>query len=156
MGISLSKIRAFLRPKRSWIRFRLQTMLIVVTLLAVWLGAHIHSANTQRQSVAVILDCGGSVQYDFQYPTGSYGYDDFSYSATSPVPQRLHEFVGVDFFHDVVAVKVGREYGYGRQNPDADDGLLRCLHGFPDLRRLELPHCGITDKHCHGEICELR
>jgi hypothetical protein len=121
-------------------------MLIAVTLLAVWLGAHIHSTSLQKQSAAVIHDCGGSVRYDFQYPKGRYGPNDFSYSATSPVPKWLQDSVGVDFFHDVVAVKVSRKYDYGRQNPDADDGLFRCLHGFPDLRRLELTHCGITDK----------
>ena len=146
MGVSLSKIRAFLRPKRSWIRFRLQTMLIVITLLAVCLGPHIHSASLQKRSVAVIHDCGGSVRYDYQYPKARYGRNDVSYSATAPVPQWLQDLFGVDFFHDVVAVRVGRKYGYGRQNPGADNGLLRCLRGFPDLRRLELTHCGITDR----------
>jgi hypothetical protein len=34
----------------------------------------------------------------------------------------------------------------GERNPDADNDLLRQLSGFPDLRRLELTHCGITDE----------
>ena len=120
-------------------------MFIVMALLAVWLGQHVHSTRLQKQSVAAIHEYGGSVRYDYQYPKGSYGRDDVDYSAASPVPQWLLDLVGVDFFHDVVEVDVRRNYGYSRQNPDADDGLLRRLRGFPELRRLELSHCGITD-----------
>jgi len=146
MDISFSKSKTFLRPKRSWFRFSLRTMFIVITMLAVWLGLHIHSARLQKQSVVATHEYGGSVRYDYQYPKGSYGRNDIDYTATSPVPRWLLDLVGVDFFHDVVEVDVRRPYGYSRQNLNADDGLLSRLRGFPELRRLELIHCGITDE----------
>ena len=146
MDISLSKATAFFRPKRRWFQYSLRTLFIVMTLFAVWFGPHVHSTRLQMQSVDAVHDYDGQVRYDYQYPKGRYGRNDFSYSATSPVPQWLLDLVGVDFFHDVVEVDVRRKYGYSRQNPSADDGLLHQLRGFPELRRLELSHCGITDK----------
>jgi hypothetical protein len=121
-------------------------MLLVITLFALWLGLHIHAARRQQQSVAAVHDRGGQVRYDYHYPKGQYGRNDVSYTATSPVPQWLLGMLGVDFFHDVVEVDISRDYDYGRKNPDADNDLLRQLSGFPDLRRLELTHCGITDE----------
>ena len=141
----LSKIVAFLKPKRRWFRFTLRTMIIVMVSLATWMGLHVNSTQLQKQSVAVIYECGGSVLYDYHYPKGSFGRDDANHQATSPVPEWLVDLVGVDFFHDVVAVRVNRRYGYSRENSDADDRLLRQLRGCPELRRLELIHCGITD-----------
>ena len=121
-------------------------MFVVISMLAVWLGLHLHSARLQEQSVDAVQESGGEVRYDYQYPEGRYGRDDVDYLATSPVPQWLLDWLGVDFCHDVVEVDVHRNYGNGRENRNADDVLLGRLHGFPELRRLELVHCGITDE----------
>ena len=143
--IRFSKLATLLRPKRSWIRFSLRSMLVLTTTFGIWLGLHVRSARLQKLSLNAVQDYGGQVRYDYQYPTGHYGRDDVDNRATSPVPTWLLDSLGVDFFHDVVEVDVHRDYGNGRRNPNTDDGLLHRLHGFPELRRLELVHCGITD-----------
>ncbi len=146
VGATTAAAVSLLRPKRRWFRFSLRTMLLVITVFALWLGLHIHATRRQQQSVMAVQDAGGRVQYDYHYPKGRYGRNDVSYTATSRVPQWLLGMLGVDFFHAVVEVDISRDYDYGRKNPDADDDLLRQLSGFPDLRRLELTHCGITDE----------
>lgn len=138
------------KRRRRWYQFSLRTLFVVITLLAVWLGIHTHSARLQKRSVAAVHEYGGRVRYDFQYPQGTYGRDDLDYSATSRVPQWMLDSVGIDFFHDVVEVTIDREYDYGRQNPSADDGLIRSLYGLPELRRLGLSHCGVSDEGLRG------
>jgi hypothetical protein len=91
-----SKIVAFLKPKRRWFRFTLPTMLIVMALLTAWMGPHVNSTQPQKQSATAIHEYGGSVRYDYQYPTGSFGPNDVDSSATSPVPQWLLDLAEYD------------------------------------------------------------
>ena len=118
-----------------------------MTVFSITLGMFLRSVQRQKHAIALIRRNGGSVEYDYQYPNGTYGRDDYDYLATSSVPRWLLDLFDDDFFHDVVVVKIQREYDYGRQNPDADDVVLSRISGLTKLRRLELTHCGITD---HG------
>jgi hypothetical protein len=154
MGRTFSKLLAVLKPKRRWFQYSLRSLLLFMVLASVlfaWLGWNVHRARLQRQEVAWLKE-QAYVGYDFQYPSGfrcrsqAYGLDDLDVVAVSAVPQWLLDLAGADFFHNVVHVGVRRRYGYSKDNPNADDALLRRLHAFPNLRRLDLRHCGVTDQ----------
>ena len=48
-------------PRRAWFRYRLRTFLILVSLIAVWLGWTVHRARTQRAAVEAIQAARGTV-----------------------------------------------------------------------------------------------
>ena len=59
------------KPVRRWYQFSLRTLLLVMTVFAVWLGIKIHQARQQKQAVAAIEKLGGTVYYDYQVTTDS-------------------------------------------------------------------------------------
>lgn len=147
MRVPLPKLPNALRPKRRWFQYSLRTLLLLMTLFAVWMGWYVHRARVQKQSVAAIRQYGGWVRYDFQFPTGRYSYKDFDAKARSPVPRWLLGRLGVDFFHNVVQVNLNyTNDGGGRQeNHNPSDEALQYLTGFPNLRVLLLSDTQASD-----------
>ncbi len=47
----LSKIPAFLKPKRRWLQFSLRTLLVVTAIFALWLGWHVHGVQQRKEAV---------------------------------------------------------------------------------------------------------
>jgi len=112
-----------------------------VTAFTIWLSLYIRGVLEQRDAADAIREFGGSVRYDFQYPSGSYDGRDFDPNAESSVPQWLLERIGVDFFHDVVEVNLGYRVGRGNfieVNTHHSDEALQHLVGLPNLRVLTL------------------
>ena len=83
---------------RRWIGvFRLRSLMIGV--LAIGAGCwEIERVRTQTRAVAVIKVGGGRVLYDYEVDAEGKGIS----LARSPVPERLLQWCGVDFFHNVV------------------------------------------------------
>jgi len=125
---------------RRLFRFRLRTLLLVVTVLSFWLAFHVRSAERQQKSIAAIREYGGWIRYDFQFSSGEYGPRKFDAKARSPIPKWLLDRLGIDFFHDVVQVNLNYsdDSGEREENHNPSDEALQYLGGFPDLRVLLL------------------
>ncbi|MGI9457216.1 MAG: hypothetical protein ACR2NU_11690 [Aeoliella sp.] len=128
-------------------RFRLRTLLVVVTALSVWLGFHVRATRLQKEAVQAVQNYGGWVRYDYQFPSGVFSHSDFDKKAQSGIPIWILERAGVDFFHSVVQVNLNyTNDGGGRQeNHNASDDALQHLQGFPNLRILLLADRQATD-----------
>jgi hypothetical protein len=56
--------------KRRWLQFSLRTLLVAVTLLAVWLGLWTDRARRQRVAVQRVRELGGDIRYDYENQKG--------------------------------------------------------------------------------------
>lgn len=139
------------------VRFRLRTLLIVVTVLSVLVAVHVHNTRRQRQAVAAINDYGGWVRYDYQFPSGNYGYADYDGKAESGVPRWLLEIFGIDFFHRVVQVNLNYsdDSGTREENSNDADDALEHVAKLPNLRILLLANGQATDATMH-HLAECR
>ena len=125
-------------------------MLAFVTVLCVAVGWNAELARRQRVAVEWVRDYGGSVVYDHERPV-LYG------PARMAEPKWLRDLIGVDFFHNVVAVWLNHNevddlapvatlhsltsLGISAAvNPDVDVSVLCALR---QLKELHLHHTGI-------------
>jgi hypothetical protein len=105
-------------PKR-FLRFSLRTLLILITVLAVWLGSKMSAARRQKEAVETMLNSGATLQYDYQMkrrvpttgpfvPNGHVGVKlpEFTFDSNAPLPGPawLRTKLGDDYFCTVVAV----------------------------------------------------
>lgn len=121
-----------LRPKRRWLQFSLRTLLLLVVVLAVWLGWHAHRVKQQREAVLTVEELGGSARYDYEWTDGG----------GSPPPNQpswLARFVGVDHVHDVVSITLPH-------NKNVTDADLRQLSALKNLRDLNLGWTEVSDE----------
>src|SRR5262245_27650401 len=88
------------KPRRRWFSVSLRTLLVLVTVLAIWLGWQANRAHKQREAVARIRELGGVVAYDYEYSDDKGWIPD----ATPPGRQWMHDIAGLDFFATVVSV----------------------------------------------------
>ena len=106
---------------RRLLQFRLRTLLLFTTAVAVWLGLWSNAARRQRDSVIALRKSGAIVRYDFEL------------NQNEKPPQWPAWFVdraGVDYFANVVSV--------GSYTPGFSDANLVHLQGLTDLKVLEL------------------
>jgi len=152
-------------------RYRLRTLMIVVTLLAVSFGVFMERARRQAKAVHRLNSLGINTLYDFQM--GSDGFR--SPNNHSFVPQWLLRGVGVDAFHNVIIVESSQYREPVIKKPDdstreiareicmylpafhrlkslsiknlcVGDELLEAIHGQQQLEQLLLtPAPDITD-----------
>lgn len=131
---------------RRFLRFNLRALLVAVTVLAVWLGLHVHRTRMQEQSVRQIRDHGGWVAYDYQIPNG-----DFDANSVSPIPSWLRQRLGYDFFHSVAEVSF-----HIRRNADGALTVSRnpevlplptLLSGVPSTQCLRLWGTQVNDEN---------
>ena len=159
-------------PRRfNWRRlfqFRLRTILILTTIIAVWLGWWSYKARQQREAVAVIRKTGGEVEYDASLPW-TVGMKD-----PPQWPQWLLENIGVDYFGSVqAAFLINTEVtdadlehlkgltalqGLGISNTKVTDAGLEHLKGLTALQKLTVSNTKVTDaglEHLEG-LTDLR
>ena len=114
------------RPSRRLPRFRLQTLLVLVTLFGVVLALIVdewYPIYRQKQVAGIVLRRGGHVRW--QDPLDAAGV----------VSGWLRFFLGDEYFAEVCDVGL-------RPRSDEDLDLLRVL---PKMRRLSLSGTGVTD-----------
>ena len=147
-------------------RFRLRTLLIVITMLGIWMGVEVRGARRQASAVSEIRKLGGWVLYDFEYDPQVSGTSR-KLNGRSWVPRWVLARIGVDWFHTVVAVNMVYDLrpGGGRtDNQQAKDAERRglvvrgtvtdTLAGVPHLRQLFLKDTQTTDE-CLAAISRL-
>jgi hypothetical protein len=136
---------------RRWFRFRLRTLLLMITLCGVICGTWLHRAERQRRAVAGIEASGGRVFYDYQWQEG-----DYIEGGGSPLPDWLLAHGGRDLFHSVVAASMGAYFhldrpdtGPGQSTFDKDffvsDATWGHLQALPRLEWLDLNACNLAN-----------
>ena len=137
--------------------------MILVFVLACWLGWLVHRARVQREVVAAVLRAGGRVEYDWQW---RYGRGESPRKI--PAPRWLVDAVGIDVFSSVsgvnffgkagadeVAVQVarlGQVDGVTFNGSNLTDAGLAHLGGL-DVKMLHLEGTKVTDdglRHVRG------
>ena len=128
-------------------RFRLHTLLAVMTLLAIWLALHTRSAQQQSQAVRTLLEHGANVHYDYQYQPPNYSPETLDPEALSWVPPWLLETLGVDMFHRVVNVSFADSdvVSEEQDNAQSADDVLKYVVTLKSLRGLAVTMRQIDD-----------
>lgn len=117
------------------VQFRLRTLLILTTIIAVWFAWWSHRAREQRRAVAALTSLAG-VEYDFQEPP-IYVAPSLPVPKTPPGwPEWLVQSIGIDYFANVTNVYF---------LDTATDSSLRELNGLRTLKRLGLMDTQVTD-----------
>ena len=168
MPDATSQPAARAKPRRSWLRFSLRTMLVVVALFGIWLGIIANRANRQRSAVETIRNAGGEVWYDHGGLPDSVG-DPFA-DDSPPGPAWLRNLIGIDYCATVVGIRFDtREQGdqdlfaliadlphlqyVSLAGPRVTDARLAELIGLAELNRLLLSKTCVTDsglRHLEG------
>ncbi len=112
-------------------RFSLRVAFILLTLLCVWLGTTVHTANRQRRLVAWITKSGGRGVYEFQAP---------KWPSNSPPrepngPDWLRDLMGIDFFERLTIVYMA----------DTNTTNIAPLRSLKYLRCLDLGGTDVDD-----------
>jgi hypothetical protein len=134
------------KPRLRWYQYRLRTLLVVMTLLAVWMAHISHRARQQKLAVEMVRRLGGLAEYDYEGPTFFYSSNISRRTrlthvvfATPPLhgPIWLRNFLGNDYFQSVEAIDLNGSL--------ATDNNLSVLVGIPNLKMLSLNGTKITD-----------
>jgi hypothetical protein len=149
------------RPWRRFLRFSVRGMIVVVLVIAAWLGWLVRSARIQREAVAAIERDRGLVRYNgerFLLDAGL-GAHDFRQEETW-APRWLVGLIGIDYFYHVTTVhlsqlpggtemvSVGRLCSIEELNLSAgstEDGDLANLKGLVRLSSLDVSFTPTTD-----------
>ena len=122
------------KPRRRWFRFRLRTLLIVMTLFAVWCGNASYKAQRQKRALAALEKLDLRIHFDYQKQDAG-GY---SYKRQLPSPEWLSRLIGEDYFRDVVEVSTA----FG--GPISSEGMVH-LAELPNIESLSLIDSKISD-----------
>jgi hypothetical protein len=129
------------------IRFRLRTLLVVMTIAAVWLGLMMKRLRDQESGVAIVRARGGGIAYDYQFDSAG----NWRPGLPEPGPPWLREVFGPEWGKMAVCVSLPKGghgniafiFGDGRTKDRDLDQLVTLL---PNLRSLELDYnIDITD-----------
>lgn len=119
-----------IKPKRRFLQFSLRTLLVVMLVVCVTLGWKVNKARKQREAVAWVQECGGTLFYDYEFDGGP-----LRNNPQPPGPQWLRELLGIDFLDDVVFVSL--------HNDQVTDVTL--LAGLTSLEGLEIGGTQVSD-----------
>jgi hypothetical protein len=134
------------KRRRRWLRFRLRTLMVLLTIASVFLGWQSKRARDQKAAVAAILRIGGTVRYTFQFADDGAFQEDFQPAA----PRWLRRLAGEDFFVTVCDVSLYKSWlsnsvsnsyywnRFSREGTDIEvtDEMLAHLKRLPRLTRL--------------------
>ena len=143
------------RPWRSFLRFRVRGMIVVVLVIGGWLGWIVRSARIQREAVAAITEARGLVTYDWDERNGT------SVAPYKPwAPGWLVSLVGVDYFGHVATVVLEandtaftqvrhlnqlQSLSVGSHSDLSDEWLVH-LDGLTSLTYLDISVNPVTDR----------
>lgn len=115
--------------RRPLIRYSLATLLLAVAVMALLLAPIVNRVHRQERTIAAIEKLGGEIGYahERQFPNNQ-----------SPGPRWLREWLGDDYFREVVIVDL--------QGKAATDELVEQIADFRSLGQLNLVETRITDR----------
>ena len=119
--------------------------MVLITLLAVWIGWMAHRANQQKRAVAAIVEAGGSVYYDWE--NIRIRSDDTPYvtsfcfislaDESAPGPDWLRAQVGDEYFQSVEHVAISAA--------QLDDSMIKELQLLPRLKTIVFDSDSVDD-----------
>ena len=116
-------------------------MMGIVLVLAVGLGFYVRRVHIQQDTVAAILQAGGSFEYDWRW--GNDNPNFISYDGRWNAPRWLARLVPADYVANVVYVSLVPQRAGGPRK--ADDETLARIGRLGHLSNLELDGTAITD-----------
>src|SRR5947208_2022537 len=94
-------------PWRRLFRTSLRGLMVVILIIAAFLGWRVNRANTQRRAVAVILkEAGDSVEYDFAYENSRGKLTKRRWA-----PHWLRRAIGDEYFQEVTGINFRAQSG---------------------------------------------
>jgi hypothetical protein len=108
-------------------------LIVLVLVVGVGLGWLVRSARIQREAVAAIKNTGGSVAYNWTFDKGR-----IIRNASPWAPRWLVNFLGVDYFGHVTAVRLVTS------TTKTDEPIVQ-LRRLTQLQRLDLQSMSISD-----------
>ena len=125
-------------------QFSIRSLLVLTVAVALpygWLSLEMKAAREEHAAVAWVAKLHGWTFYAYQWP-----------NTTPTEPEWLRRLLGEEFFSDVVALMLVREFAssdHGHAdtsgNPDSPDVGLSHIAGLTQLRDLLLDHSSISD-----------
>jgi hypothetical protein len=133
------------KPARRWYRISIRALMLLVLLIAVWLGWHANRAREQREAVAAVQRSGGWVHYDYEFKNGKLT------PGQSPwAPRWLRAALGDEFFQNVQQVSLVYDDLAGKRFDNANvqpcDDVLKAISKLPGLKSLLLKETQATDE----------
>ncbi len=119
-------------PKRKRFRLSIRALMLAVLILGGVLGWVVHHAKVQREAVLAIEKTGGFARYESAYNHEG-GWNPLG---KNPWPKWLVERLGIDYFENVVTVKLG---------PRTTNAEIAKLAGLTSLETLDLNDINVTD-----------
>ncbi len=118
---------------RKYLRVSLRSLLVLVLIIAAWLGWLVHSARVQRDAVAAIQKREGTARYDWERKDGR------NIPNGEPwLPKWLVQQIGIDFAGHVTQVRVVAAH-------DLTEADLIHISDLSQLEELDLHRSPITD-----------
>jgi hypothetical protein len=119
------------RSWRTYVRFSMRGLLVLILALGVGLGWLVHRAQVQRDLVNAIQRAGGQIWYDWQFKDGR-----IVSNGVPPGLKWLVEVLGVDYFADVTVIN---------ESQGIADKELAQIGSLSKLERLNLNGSTVTD-----------
>ena len=82
-------------------RFRLKTLLLIVSVVACLMGIAVRNVHLQKRAISIIHDNGGVAYYDYEIIITS---DGWTIPKHIP-PSKLRNLVGPEWLHEIVAIE---------------------------------------------------
>ncbi len=140
------------RPRLRWFQFRLRTLLVFVTVCALFfslVASRMKQAAEQRHAVDVIDRLRGTVGYDYDFDAPVLRTAD----AESPMPGWLRKTFGDDFFKRVVHVDLTLPQYPGHLAPGVEpitDSDLKDIARLGNLESLWFDHLSVRERGLQG------
>ncbi len=119
------------KPRRRWFAYSVRTLLLLITVVAIWLGVQVDRAHRQRSLLAVIQKANGQPSYDYQFDANWMGVWD----PKPPGPEWLRNLIGVEYFSNIT----GAFYWH------ATDDDIKPLCGYDSIRSINF----LLDNNSH-------
>ena len=124
------------KSRRSWLRFSLRSMMLLVVVIAVPMAWKVNRARNQRVVVAELRKLSAGIIYDYQIVNGIYDPN-----LPQPGPKWLTDFLGKEYFIEVHHIAVD-----GPQVNDETIALISKLPGVVSVALVDRTSgAGITD-----------